>query len=74
MKPLTILGVLLILAGIAGLIVGRFSYTTEDTALKAGPLVVTAQTEHSIRIPDVAGIVAVVAGGLLVVVSRRRRA
>jgi hypothetical protein len=73
MKPLTIVGVLLILAGIAGLIVGRITYTTDETALKAGPLVVTAQKEHSIRVPDIAGIVAVVVGGLLVVVSRRGR-
>ena len=72
MKPLTIVGVLLILAGIAGLVVGRFTYTTEEQALKAGPLVVTAEKEHSVRIPDIAGIVAVVAGGVLVVVSRRR--
>ena len=74
MKPLAIVGVLLILAGLAGLIVGRFTYTTEETALKAGPLVVTAEKEHSIRVPDIAGVVAVIAGGLLVIVSRRRGA
>jgi hypothetical protein len=72
MKPLAIIGVLLILAGVAGLIVGRFTYTTEETALKAGPLVVTAEKEHSIRVPDIAGVVAVIAGGLLVIASRRR--
>ena len=72
MKPLAIVGVLLILAGIAGLIVGRFTYTTEEKVLEVGPLVATAEKEHSIRFPDIAGIVAVVAGGVLVVVSRRR--
>jgi hypothetical protein len=72
MKPLAIVGVLLIVLGIAGLIVPRFSYTTEETALKAGPLVVTAEKEHSIRVPDIAGVVAVIAGGLLVIASRRR--
>ena len=72
MKPLAIVGMLLILAGIAGLIVGRFTYTTEENVLKVGPLVATAETEHSVRIPDIAGIIAVVAGGVLVVASRRR--
>jgi len=72
MKPLTIIGVVLVLAGIAALVVGRFTYTTEEKVLEVGPLVATAEKEHSIAIPDIAGIVAVVAGGVLVVVSRRR--
>jgi uncharacterized membrane protein YdcZ (DUF606 family) len=72
MKPLTVIGILLILAGIAGLVVGRFSYTTEEKVLDVGPLQATAEKEHSIHIPDIAGIVAVIAGGVLVVASRRR--
>jgi hypothetical protein len=60
------------LAGIAGLVVGRFSYTTEEKVLDVGPLQATAEKEHSIHIPDIAGIVAVIAGGVLVVASRRR--
>jgi uncharacterized membrane protein YidH (DUF202 family) len=72
MKPLTLIGVVLILAGIAALVVGRFTYTTEEKVLEVGPLVATAEKEHSIAIPDIAGIIAVIAGGVLVVVSRRR--
>lgn len=72
MKPLAVVGVLLILAGIAALVVGRFTYTTKEKVLEVGPLVATAEKEHSIRVPDIAGIVAVIAGGVLVVVSRRR--
>jgi hypothetical protein len=72
MKPLTIVGVLLILAGIAGLIVGRFTYKTEEKVLEVGPLVATAEKEHSIPIPDIAAVIAVVAGGALVFASRRR--
>lgn len=72
MKPLTIIGVLLIVAGIAGLVIGRFTYSTNEKVLEVGPLVATAQKEHSIHIPDIAGIVAVIAGGALVFVSRRR--
>jgi len=72
MKPLAIIGVLLIIAGIAGLVVGRFTYTTEEKVMEVGPLVATAQKEHSVRVPDIAGIIAVIAGAALVFVSRRR--
>jgi hypothetical protein len=73
MKPLTIIGVVLILAGIAGLVVGRFTYTTEEKVMELGPIVATAEKEHSVRVPDIAGIIAVIAGGALVFASRRRR-
>jgi hypothetical protein len=72
MKPLAILGVALILLGIVGLIVGRFSYTTQEKVLDLGPLQATAQKEHSVAIPDIAGIAAILAGGFLVYVGRRR--
>jgi xanthosine utilization system XapX-like protein len=72
MKPLALIGVLLIVAGVVGLLVGRFTYTTEEKVLEVGPLVATAEKAHSIRVPDIAGIVAAVAGGVLVLVSRRR--
>jgi hypothetical protein len=73
MKPLAIIGVLLILLGIAGLVVPRFSYTTEEKVLEVGPIVATAEKEHSISVPDIAGVVAVLAGAALVFASRRRR-
>ncbi|HJT12095.1 MAG TPA: hypothetical protein VJ790_05720 [Dongiaceae bacterium] len=72
MRPLAILGVALILLGIVGLIVGRFSYTTQEKVLDLGPLQATAQKEHSVAIPDIAGIAAILAGGFLVYIGRRR--
>jgi hypothetical protein len=72
MKPLAIIGVILIVLGIAGLVVGRFTYTTEEKVMEVGPIVATAEKEHSIAVPDIAGIIAVIAGGALVFVSRRR--
>jgi hypothetical protein len=74
MRPLAIIGVVLIVVGLAGLVVPRFTYTTTEKVLEVGPLVATADKEHSVRIPDIAGIIAVVAGGALVFASRRRRA
>jgi hypothetical protein len=75
MKPLAIVGVILIVLGIAGLVIPRFSYTTEEKVLEVGPIVATAEKEHSIRVHLIAGIVSVIDGGVLVfVASRRRRA
>ena len=72
MRPLAIVGVVLILLGIAGLVVGRFSYTTTEKVLDVGPLEATAEKEHSVSIPDIAGIAAIIAGGFLVYIGRRR--
>jgi len=72
MKPVAIIGIVLIVLGIAGLVIGRFSYTTEEKVLDVGPLEATAEKEHNIAIPDIAGIAAILAGGFLVFVGRRR--
>ena len=72
MKPLTIIGLVLIIAGIAGLVLGRFSYTTEEKVVELGPLVATADKEHTIHIPDVAGVAAIAVGAFLVYVGRRK--
>jgi hypothetical protein len=69
---LAILGIVLIVLGIAGLVLGRFSYTTEEKVLDVGPLQATAEKEHNIAVPDIAGIAAIVAGGFLVYIGRRR--
>ena len=54
MKPLAIVGIILIVLGIVGLAVGRFSYTTEEKVVDVGPIEATVDEEHHIAIPDVA--------------------
>lgn len=71
MKGLTLAGVVLIVVGVAALLIGHFSYTETKPLLKAGPLQVNTQQEHSIDIPTIAGIVIIVAGVLLVFAGRR---
>jgi hypothetical protein len=72
MRPLAIIGLVLIVLGIAGLVLGRFSYTTTEKVLDVGPLQATAEEEHSVAIPDIAGIAAILVGGFLVFIGRRR--
>ena len=70
MRSSIIVGVLLILLGVAALVYKNFSYTTEETVFQIGSLKATAETEKNIPIPDVLGIVAIVAGVVVIVVGR----
>ncbi len=73
MKTLNVGGVLLIVLGIAGLIYGHVNYTSRDKVFDLGPIHATADTEHTIRIPDIASIVAILAGFGLIAVGLKRR-
>ncbi|WP_300782879.1 hypothetical protein [Enhydrobacter sp.] len=68
-----LVGVILIVLGIAGLVVANISITEQKTVLDAGPLKVTKKEEKTIPIPTIAGIVAVVVGLGLVIIGRSRR-
>jgi hypothetical protein len=72
MRPVAIIGIILTVLGIAGLIFRGISYTTEEKVLDVGPIEATAEKEHHIPVPEIAGIAAIVVGGFLVFVGRRR--
>ena len=71
MKSSVIVGVLLIILGVAALVYKNFSYTTEETVFQIGSLKATAETEKNIPIPDVLGIIAIVAGVVVIVIGGR---
>jgi hypothetical protein len=67
MHPKSIIGTILIVAGVVALLYKGFTYTTEEKAIDLGPLQVTAEKKHSVLIPPILGGIAVVVGiGLLV--------
>ena len=72
MKPLAVLGLVLIVLGLAGLALGHISVTTERKVLDVGPVTTSVSEEHRIAIPDIAGIVALGVGVVLLVTSMRR--
>jgi hypothetical protein len=72
MKPMALLGILLIVFGVIGLVVANVSFTEHKTVLDAGPIKITQEQERVIPIPTIAGIVAVAVGLGLVLVARRR--
>ena len=72
MRGLALLGVVLVILGIAGLAFTHFSYTETSPVLKAGPIEVNKQEEHTISFPLAGSIVVLLAGVVLVVIGRRR--
>jgi len=67
-----IIAIVLIVAGILGLAYGGFSYNKETTGAKIGPIELKVTEKKTINIPMWAGIGAIVAGGLLLVVGGRK--
>lgn len=72
MDSMKIIGAVLIIGGIAALVVPNISFTEEKKVLDLGPVEVTAEKEHNISIPTVAGILAVIAGLGVVVMGARK--
>ena len=74
MKPMAILGVLLIAIGVAGLLIANISFTEKTVIVDAGRLKLTADQQRTIPIPSIAGVIAVVVGAGLLFASRKARA
>jgi drug/metabolite transporter (DMT)-like permease len=72
MKPQSILGIALIVAGVVVLAYQGFSYTTREKAIDLGPLQVTAEKTHNVPLPPIIGVVALVGGVLLLVTGRAK--
>lgn len=71
MKPIAILGLVLIVLGIGGLFISHVSWTETKPIVKAGPLEINSQENHTVWIPTAAGVVAVLAGLGLVFAGRK---
>ena len=72
MRGLALVGVLLVVLGIAGLAVRGFTYTTQEKVVDLGPIHATADKEHNVYIYPAAGIAAILIGGALIVFGRRK--
>src|SRR2546425_893863 len=72
MKPAVIVGILLIIVGIAGLAYGGFSFTHKEKVLDLGPIEASADKKESLPVPPILGALAIVGGVVLVATSARR--
>jgi hypothetical protein len=72
MKPLAMIGIVLIVFGVIGLVVENVSFTERKTVLDVGPLKIQADEQRVVPIPTIAGIAGILVGLGLVFMSRKR--
>lgn len=67
-----IIGLILIVAGIAALGIGGFSFTKETHQLKIGPVELAVKEKQEVNFPIWAGVAAIVVGGVLLVFGGKK--
>jgi uncharacterized membrane protein len=72
MKPITIVGIALILLGVVILVVPNITYTTEKNVVDIGPVEASAETEKSLPLPPIIGGVILAGGIVLVAVGAKK--
>jgi hypothetical protein len=72
MKPISIVGVLLIVFGIVALIYQGITYTKRETVIDIGPLKATTERQKTLPVPPVVGGLALVGGIVLLVAGGRK--
>ena len=72
MSTIKIVAIVLIAAGVLGLLYGGFSYTKDTTAVKLGPIELSVKEKQTINVPVGAGVGAIVAGGFLLVLGSKK--
>ena len=69
-----LIGILLIVFGVAALAIGGIQYTTREKVIDIGPLQATTEKNHTIPLSPIVGIAAVAGGIALVFAGARTRA
>ena len=72
MSAVKIVAVVLVVAGILGMMYGTFSYTKETHDVKLGPLELSVKEKQTVNVPIWAGVGAIVAGGGLLLLAYRK--
>jgi len=72
MKPLILLGILLILFGVVALAYQGISYTTREKVVDIGPIEATRKSTKTIPLPPIMGVLALAGGVGLVVAGNKR--
>ena len=74
MRPIAVVGVVLIVLGLVALVYQGITYTSHETVIDIGPLHATADREKTLPLPPVLGIAAVGGGLALLVMGSRKHA
>jgi uncharacterized membrane protein YidH (DUF202 family) len=68
-----LIGIVLVILGIAGLAYGGLTWTTKEKVIDMGPLQVTHDKTQSLPLPPIAGGVCLIAGVVLLVAAGRQK-
>ena len=71
MNGIKILAIVLIVAGILGVMYGKFSYTKETHDAKLGPIELSVKEKQTVNVPAWAGVAAIAAGAALLLVRKK---
>lgn len=71
MSGKTVLGIALVIIGIVALAYQGVTYTTQKKVVDIGPIQATKQEHHTISLPPILGVLALI-GGVVVIASDRR--
>lgn len=66
-----VLGIVLIVLGLAGLAWGGFTYTTRQKVVDVGPIHATRDKSHTVPVPPIAGAVALIGGVVLLAQGKK---
>ena len=72
MNSVKIAAIVLMVAGVLGLVYGSFSYTKETHQAKLGPIELSVQEKERVNIPVWAGVGAIAIGGVLLLLGGRK--
>lgn len=67
-----VIAIVLIAAGVLGLVYGSFSFTKETHEAKIGPLQLSVKEKETVNVPVWAGVGAIAVGVILLVVGRNK--
>lgn len=66
-------GIILIIVGIIALAYGGITYTTHKKVIDMGPIQAEKKENHSIPLPPILGVLAIVGGGAMLFVGGKSR-
>ncbi|HEX7573084.1 MAG TPA: hypothetical protein VF514_08305 [Bacteroidota bacterium] len=71
MSAIKIVAIVLIVAGLLGVMYGKFSYTKETHDAKLGPLELSFKEKQTVNVPAWAGVAAIAAGAALLLLRAK---
>ena len=67
-----IAGILLIIFGVAALIYGGFTYTSQKNVAKIGSMQISTTENHTLPVPPILGIVAIAGGAGMIYLGAKK--